>query len=195
MGPFPPAGPEWMWAPTTLVMSSTSIVYVTVVPSKMYCTLPLAEVLRAGTSFAGDSVASKPSIPSVPLVHPAEKKPTNEHKAPAEARANALRRITHLPVAKTGLPARGMGSNGPTLSHRATPVPVRKPLPCQARGAPDVTRAVRPYGFCGEWRAGGPGKGGTGGSLKPPLALDRAGARVSSALPRGIALRAPRLQV
>src|SRR5436190_4794610 len=114
MGPFTPAAAEWMWAATTLVMSSTSIVYVTVVPSEMYCTRPLAEVLRAGTSFAGDRVASKTSIPSVPFVHPAEKKPTDAQKAPAEARANALRRITHLPVAKRGLPARGIGSNGPT---------------------------------------------------------------------------------
>src|SRR2546430_14436431 len=121
MGPFTPAAAEWMWAATTLVMSSTSIVYVTVVPSEMYCTRPLAEVLRAGTSFAGDRVASKTSIPSVPLVHPAEKKPTNAHKAPAEARANALRRITHLPVAKRGLSGPRNWIEASTLAHRATP--------------------------------------------------------------------------
>src|SRR5436309_5276482 len=84
MGPFAPAAAEWMWAAITLEMSSTSIVYVTVVPSETYWTRPLAPVLRAGTSLAGDSVASKTSIPSVPFVQPLETKPTNAHKAPAE---------------------------------------------------------------------------------------------------------------
>jgi hypothetical protein len=100
-----------MWAATTLVMSSTSIVYVTVVPSETYCTRPLAAVLRAGTSFPGDRTDSKTSIPSVPLSHPAETKPSNAQKAPAEARAMALRSITYLPVAERALPARGIGSD------------------------------------------------------------------------------------
>src|SRR6185295_14256862 len=75
----------------------------------MYCTRPLAAVLRTGTSLAGDSVASKTSIPSVPLVHPPETKPMTANKAPAEARASVLRCITYLPRWKEGLSARRMG--------------------------------------------------------------------------------------
>src|SRR6185295_17223223 len=135
MGPFTPAAAEWMWAAITLVMSSTSIVYVTVVPSEMYCTRPLAAVLRAGTSLEGDRVASKTSIPSVPFVHPPETKPMTANKAPAEARASVLRCITHLHVGKEGLAARRMERLFSTLAREQLPCPrANRCRATQARG-------------------------------------------------------------